>query len=221
MWVLYCFILGKRFLYLTSMLHNLWIAKDTGECLFHKKYGSIDHDENLITSFLSAIEIFAQNVDVGCDLLQTKNYKFIYVTGTNTVTVACVDVNDDESDVRNDLISIQVEFHSRYANELIDWRGRIEHFSSMSSFVDDHLSKYSSDLSNIGNRRLELTPMIVKKQMKFKLSQQQEKVISLLKYKGTATLNDIVKLMKLTEPDAEKATRALLYHNVIQQVPSA
>ena len=57
--------------------------------------------------------------------------------------------------------------------------------------------------------------------MKFKLSQQQEKVISLLKYKGTATLNDIVKLMKLTEPDAEKATRALLYHNVIQQVPSA
>jgi len=63
--------------------------------------------------------------------------------------------------------------------------------------------------------------MIVKKQMKIKLSQQQEKVISLLKYKGTATLNDIVKLMKLTEPDAEKATRTLLYHNVIQQVPSA
>ena len=203
------------------MLHNLWIAKDTGECLFHKKYGSIDHDENLITSFLSAIEIFAQNVDSGCDLLQTKNYKFVYVTGTNTVTVACVDVDDDESDVRKDLISIQVEFHSRYANELIDWSGRIEHFSSMSSFVDDHLSKYSSDLGNIGNRRLELTPMIVKKQMKITLSQQQEMVISLLKYKGTATLNDIVKLMKLTEPDAEKATRALLYHNVIQQVPSA
>ncbi len=204
------------------MLHNLWIAKNTGECLFHKKYGRMDHDENLITSFLSAIEIFAQNVDTGCDLLQTKNYKFIYVTGNNVVIVACVDADDnDESDVRNDLISIQGEFHSRYANELIDWRGRIEHFASMSDFVDEHLNKYSSNLSNVGNRRLELAPMIVKKQIKFKLSQQQEKVISLLKYKGTATLNDIVKLMKLTEPDAEKATRTLLYHNVIQQVPSA
>ena len=61
------------------MLHNIWIAKDTGECLYHKKYGSIDHDENLITSFLSAIEIFAQNVDNGCDFLQTKNYKFIVI----------------------------------------------------------------------------------------------------------------------------------------------
>ncbi|MHA2255407.1 MAG: hypothetical protein ACXAAM_05005, partial [Candidatus Heimdallarchaeaceae archaeon] len=106
------------------MLHNLWIAKDTGECLFHRKYGSIEHDENLITSFLSAIEIFAQNIDQGCDFLQTSSYKFVYTTGKNTVTVACIDNCDDESIVRQEIDTIQDEFISRYSKELEEWNGR-------------------------------------------------------------------------------------------------
>ncbi|MCG3223715.1 MAG: hypothetical protein H7647_04560, partial [Candidatus Heimdallarchaeota archaeon] len=97
------------------MLHNLWIAKDTGECLFHRKYGSIEQDENLITSFLSAIEIFAQNIDNGCDFLQTSSYKFIYKTGEQTVTVACVDSEDDESIIRQELVKIEKEFYSRFS----------------------------------------------------------------------------------------------------------
>ncbi len=201
------------------MLHNIWIAKDTGECLFHRKYGSIEHDENLITSFLSAIEIFAQNVDGGCDFLQTTNFKFIYTTSNQTVTVACIDNNDDDTTVRQDLHKIQNEFHSRFAHELKDWRGRVEHFADMTEYVDTQLEKYSIPIANLSYSKLELNPQIISRDISYKFSNQQQKVISLLKYKGSATLSDIVKLMKLTENDAERATNDLLYKNVIRQVP--
>ena len=203
------------------MLHNLWIAKDTGECLFHRKYGSIEHDENLITSFLSAIEIFAQNIDKGCDFLQTSSYKFVYTTGKNTVTVACIDNGDDESLVRQEISSIQEEFLRRYSKELEDWNGRVERFGAMKSYVDNHLHKYGNPIRSMLNSKLELNPSMRKRDMSLKFSTQQDKVLSLLKYKGTATISEIAKLMKLTEPDVEKAAKALLYNNIIREVSKA
>ncbi len=206
-------------IFLKSMLHNIWIAKDTGECLYHKKYGSIDHDENLITSFLSAIEIFAQNVDKGCDFLQTKNYKFIYATSNQLVTVICTDSNDEDTDIRVDLDKIQDEFQRRFSEELRDWNGRVEHFSIMSDYVDNHLKKYSTPTENLSNTKLELNPKIITQDFSRSYSRQQKKLISLLKYKGAATLNDIVKLMKLTETDAQLAAKDLLNSDVIRQIP--
>ncbi len=203
------------------MLHNIWIAKDTGECLYHRKYGSIDHDENLITSFLSAIEIFAQNIDKGCDYLQTASYKFIYITGNQTVTVACVDSSDDEKTIRQNLEDIQNEFHNRFSESLTDWNGRVEQYSIMKHFVDKQLKKYSKPLSNLSESKLELNPLTIRRDAAQIFSPQQEKVLSLLKYKGSATLNDIVKLMKLSENDAEKAAKGLLYNNVIRQIPNS
>ena len=203
------------------MLHNIWIAKDTGECLYHRKYGSIDHDENLITSFLSAIEIFAQNIDKGCDYLQTTSYKFIYITGNQTVTVACIDSSDDEKTIRQNLEDIQNEFHNRFSESLVDWNGRVEQFSIMEQFVDKQLKKYSKPLSNILESKLELNPLTIRRDTTQIFSPQQEKVLSLLKYKGSATLKDIVKLMKLDENDAEKAAKGLLYNNVIRQIPNS
>ncbi|MHA1203000.1 MAG: hypothetical protein ACTSQ4_10835 [Candidatus Heimdallarchaeaceae archaeon] len=202
------------------MLHNLWIAKDTGECLFHRKYGSIEQDENLITSFLSAIEIFAQNIDNGCDFLQTSSYKFIYKTGEQTVTVACIDSEDDESIIRQELVKIEKEFYSRFSQNLKEWNGRVEGFADLSDYVDKHLKKYSSPIKELTDTKLELNPIVTKENLKSMFSPQQEKVISLLKYKGTATLHDIIKLMKLSETDAEKAAKGLLYHDIIRQIPS-
>jgi len=213
----FCFKFNSVFL--KSMLHNIWIAKDTGECLYHRKYGSIDHDENLITSFLSAIEIFAQNVDEGCDFLQTKNYKFIYATSDQVVTVICTDSTDEDKGIRSDLKKIQEEFQNRFSDELKDWNGRVEHFSLMRDYIDNHLKKYSTKTENLANTKLELNPKIITQDFNRSYSHQQKKVISLLKYKGTATLNDIVKLMKLTETDAQLAAKDLLNNDVIRQIP--
>lgn len=201
------------------MLHNIWIAKDTGECLYHRKYGSIQQDENLITSFLSAIEIFAQNIDKGCNFLQTLSYKFVYTTGLNTVTVACIDCDDDENIMREELNSIQQEFLKRYSKELEEWNGRVEHFGRMEGYIDEQLKKYSTKINDLSSTKLELNPHLKRKESDF--SPQQQKVISLLRYKGAATLNDIVKLMKLTETDAEQAAKGLLYNNIIRQVQSS
>lgn len=201
------------------MLHNIWIAKDTGECLFHRKYGSIEQDENLITSFLSAIEIFAQNIDKGCNFLQTSSYKFIYVSGEQTVTVACIDSADDENIIRKELSNIEKEFYNRFSDDLKEWNGRVEGFSDLTEYVDCNLKKYSTPISKLADTKLELNPIITKENLKSRLSPQQEKVISLLKYKGTATLNDIIKLMKLSESDAESAAKGLLYNEIIRQIP--
>ena len=73
----------------------------------------------------------------------------------------------------------------------------------------------------MADTKLELNPIVTKENLKSMFSPQQEKVISLLKYKGTATLHDIIKLMKLSETDAEKAAKGLLYNDIIRQIPSA
>lgn len=204
------------------MIHNLWISRYTGECLLHRKYGSIEQDENLITSFLSAIEIFAQNVDSGCDFLQTKSYKFVYTTSQNTVTVACVDKDDDEKLIKKELEHIQKEFVKRFQQNLENWNGDVSQFRDISDYVDHRLKKYRMSIDDLENAKLELTdPMIIKKSVSFQFSPQQQKVISLLKYKGSATLNDIARLMKLSQTEAEKAARSLLYNNIIKQVPSS
>ena len=202
------------------MLHNIWIAKNTGECLYHRRYGDIVHDENLITSFLSAIEIFAQNVDQSCDMLQTTSYKFVYVSSKETVTVACVDKNDDENIIREEIKEIQQEFLEKFHDEIVHWSGRVEQFRAITDFVDRKLKKYTRPIIDLTKAKLELNDtLLIKKELKF--SPQQEKVISLLKYKGTATLGDIVKLMRLPESEAEKAARALLYSNIIKPIQSA
>ena len=207
---------------LEEMIHNIWIAKDTGECLYHRRYNDdINVDENLITSFLSAIEIFAQNVDSGCEQLETKRYKFVYAQTDNTVTVACIDKQDDDTYIKKEVETIQNEFKSRFSKMLENWNGRVELFSTMNEFVDKRLSSFNSILGSFKNKKLELNEMIIKQKPKLKLSPQQEKVISLIRYKGTATLQDICKWMKLTEPDAEIAAKSLLHNNIIREVTSA
>ncbi len=199
------------------MIHNLWIAKTTGECLYHRKYGNINTDENLITSFLSAIEIFAQNVDSGCESLTTHNYKFIYSTSEETVTVVCIDKTENEDIIKQDIYAIHNEFKKRFNEELKNWRGRVEIFSTMDDYVDNKLLPYNSAGRLFKNKKLELNEMIIKQKPKLKLSPQQEKVVSLIRYKGSATLNDICRWMKLTEPDAELAARSLLHYNIIKE----
>ncbi|MCG3225078.1 MAG: hypothetical protein H7647_11465, partial [Candidatus Heimdallarchaeota archaeon] len=81
--------------------------------------------------------------------------------------------------------------------------------------------KYSSPIKELADTKLELNPIVTKENLKSMFSPHQEKVISLLKYRGTATLHDIIKLMKLSETDAEKAAKGLLYHDIIRQIPSA
>ena len=149
----------------------------------------------------------------------TKNFKFIYATSNQLVTVVCTDCNDEDKRIRSDLKKIQEEFQNRYSEELKDWNGRVEHFSMMNEFIDRHLKKYTIQVENLSNTKLELNPKIITQDINKAYSRQQKKVISLLKYKGTATLSDIVKLMKLTETDAQLATKDLLNNDVIRQIP--
>ena len=91
----------------------------------------------------------------------------------------------------------------------------------MDAFVDNQLKKYSIPIANLSESKLELNPSIITQDVTKKFSSQQRKVISLLKYRGEATLTDIVKLMKLTETDAQNAAKDLLYNNIIREIPSS
>ncbi len=199
------------------MIQSLWIALDTGQCLVHRNYAGLNHDENLITSILTTIEIFAQNVDAGCEVVQTRNYKFVFTAYKNTITIACVERNDDERTIRKDLEDIQLEFHSRFSSTIENWTGDIELFFPLFNFIDNRLNKYGT-LYNLSKTILQLNQMIIKESTNFRLSPHQEKVVSLLKYKGSATLNDIIRYMKIDDGEAEKATRGLLYQDIVRQI---
>ncbi len=197
------------------MIHNLWISKKTGECLLNRRYGEIKQEENLITSFLSAIEIFALNVDTGCQKLETDSYKFLFASDELVVSVICIDKKHDEQAIRKDLIKIQKEFLTRFQKTIEDWDGNVHRYKILRNYIDDILQKHMSHI-NLSQTKLELNHMIVKERPNMKLSPQQSKLISLLKYKGTATLGDIVKYMRLNQDDAEIAAKDLIHQNIIR-----
>ena len=63
------------------MIHNFYIVKKNGICVFHKKFGSLEEEPQSITGFLTAISMFS-NAIIGEDIkiLATNKFKFIFKT---------------------------------------------------------------------------------------------------------------------------------------------
>jgi hypothetical protein len=44
------------------MIHNVYILRRDGLCVLHRKYGSLEVDENLVSGFLSAFSDFVDTL---------------------------------------------------------------------------------------------------------------------------------------------------------------
>ncbi len=135
------------------MIHNFYLLKKSGECVIHRKYGSLETDENLVSGFLSAMFSFGRNIsgrNIESVLLDDK--KFVYVCSDEIIFAAYTDRDDLIKDKLEDL---HEEFIKQYG-KLQDWDGDRDKFVEFFPKLDAvfcALGKEASD--NILNELLQ------------------------------------------------------------------
>lgn len=100
------------------MLHNVYIFKEDGVCLFTRKYGSLETDEAIVAGFLSAISSFGEQIGTtSLQRLDFGNYRIILVnTGENLITAGVIDKSDDVFVMETALKRLTLDFKSHYGN---------------------------------------------------------------------------------------------------------
>ncbi|MEM2133673.1 MAG: hypothetical protein QW261_03470 [Candidatus Jordarchaeaceae archaeon] len=115
------------------MIHNFYLLRRSGECIIHRKYGSLETDENLVSGFLSAMFSFGRNISgqsIESVLLDDK--KFVYVCNDDIIFAAYTDRQDE---IKSKLESISQEFTKNYG-KLENWDGNRDRFTDFLPVLD-------------------------------------------------------------------------------------
>ena len=93
------------------MIHNFYIIRKSGICLYHKKYGSLKEEPQSIAGFLTAISMFS-NAIVGekIRIISTDNFKFIFKTDDKLMLTVFTDKSDQNERLLEmmDIVKIRV-----------------------------------------------------------------------------------------------------------------
>ncbi|WXG40119.1 MAG: hypothetical protein WED07_04730 [Candidatus Freyarchaeum deiterrae] len=113
--------------------------------MVHRKYGSLETDENLVTGFLSAMFSFGRNIS-GCNIesVLMDDKKFIYVINGDVILAAYTDRDDV---VKEKLELLSNEFSTRYGN-LENWDGDRDKFAEFLPKLDEVLGCTGEEASD-------------------------------------------------------------------------
>ena len=98
-----------------KMIHNFYIIKKNGICVFHRKFGSLEEEPQSIAGFLTAISMFSR-ATIGEDIkvLATNNFKFIFKADDRFTFISFVDKSDDHEDIQQVLENIKSNFYQKF-----------------------------------------------------------------------------------------------------------
>ncbi len=178
-------------------LLNIYVLKNSGECVYHNEYSSsekIQSDATIMSSFLSAIEMFSNDVDTGADMLETTNYRFVYHKKDDFIYVARTKKQSNPrkysqglSNIANIMSSKIPKFDGNVAPfRAITDIAEKEFFTASSENIYEFSGKYAKDLKG-----------------------DEMKIYSYLRLKGRANLRTISKMMSISEIKAGQIASSL------------
>lgn len=184
----------------TSDLLNVYVLRDSGECVFHQEYGDsadqVKSDSTIMSSFLSAIEMFSNDVDTGADMLETTNYRFVYQKNNHFIYVARTKKAIDPEFYSERLKNIG-ERMSKYLPKEFD--GNVTHFQRVVKMIEEEFFTVTSDSV------FEFSGKYARD-----LKGEEMKIYSYLRLKGQANLRTISKMMSIPENRVHKITDELV-----------
>ena len=125
------------------MLHNLYlIHQHTGICLIHRKYGTIEFNQDLVSGFLTALKDFSVEFSKGSGELKVIDMQIFYlllVFKEGVLCTAAADKNDDAKITHKALTEIIDGFVGRYGDKLDEWSGDVRIFRDFEPIIDDIL----------------------------------------------------------------------------------
>ncbi|TFF85381.1 MAG: hypothetical protein EU551_04165, partial [Promethearchaeota archaeon] len=127
------------------MLHSIIILKkDSGVCMFSEKY-TLDFDSSLFSGFLTAVQNFAENLQIGRLTSFITQDKIIVLSSSEYVVVSLIiDLEDNADDWMVKAFKIAENFESKY--DMDRWAGDISIFKKFSDDIKEMLGKEEEDL---------------------------------------------------------------------------
>lgn len=212
------------------LLHNVYIFKEDGICLFTRKYGSLETDEAIVTGFLSAISNFGEQIGTtSLQRLDFGDYRIVLVnSGENLVTAGVIDKNDDVYVMETALKRLTLDFQSHYRN-IKDSAISNTLFESYTENADEILQFISNPQQTIKKTR-NLSKVIKQMKNKFEILLEviaqgkplfvcsESREITEMYAHTLAALRPVIELIPWTED--EKMIFTLKHHkNIIIGVP--
>jgi hypothetical protein len=116
----------------------------TGICLIHRKYGTIEFNQDLVSGFLTALKDFSVEFSKGSGELKVIDMQIFYlllVFKEGVLCTAAADKNDDAKITHKALTDIIDKFVSQFGDKLENWSGDIRIFRDFESIIDDLLER--------------------------------------------------------------------------------
>ncbi|NVM55908.1 MAG: hypothetical protein HWN66_19565 [Candidatus Helarchaeota archaeon] len=142
------------------MFRDIWIIeKMGGRCLFHRSYGSLKLDPDLLSSFLTGLNAFseAELGDTGIESIEMGNMKWVYINWEGKVlVVAAADKHDDTTALNHQLNVICTLFLGQFdidkdENYFRNWGGNVTAFDQFSPKLNELIQSWEavSQVTNI------------------------------------------------------------------------
>ena len=123
------------------ILHNVYlIHQHTGICLIHRKYGSIEFNQDLVSGFLTALKDFSVEFSKGSGELKVIDMQIFYlllVFKEGVLITAAADKNDDAKITHRALTDIIDEFVGKFGEQLANWSGDVRIFREFEQIIDN------------------------------------------------------------------------------------
>ena len=124
-------------------MHNIYlIHQHTGICLIHRKYGSIEFNQDLVSGFLTALKDFSVEFSKGSGELKVIDMQIFYlllVFKEGVLITAAADKNDDPKITHRALTDIIDKFVAEFGETLKNWSGDVRMFRAFEQIIDDLL----------------------------------------------------------------------------------
>ncbi|MFX1378487.1 MAG: hypothetical protein ACFFA4_05290 [Promethearchaeota archaeon] len=122
------------------MLHNVYLIHQyTGICLIHRKYGTIEFNQDLVSGFLTALKDFSVEFSKGSGELKVIDMQVFYlllVFKEGVLITAAADKNDDAKITHKALTDIIDKFVAKYGDQLENWSGDVRIFRDFDQVID-------------------------------------------------------------------------------------
>jgi len=125
---------------LVVILHNVYLISNyTGICLIHRRYGTIEFNQDLVSGFLTALKDFSVEFSKGSGELKIIDMQIFYlllVFKEGILCTAAADKNDDAKITHKILSGIIDKFTERYGNLMENWSGDVRIFKGFENVMD-------------------------------------------------------------------------------------
>ncbi len=133
------------------MIHEIFIIKEGGQCLLRKSVSDSEKiriDEDLFSSFTSAISSFASELKETVQSIELMHCKLVFFSFEKLLLIAVSEKFDDNLDVQRKLALLANDFRRKFNQCITTWSGNLTDFNGFEERIVSLLS-HSQAISHL------------------------------------------------------------------------